>query len=85
MDRDDINFQVTGDCGHQFEITLGRLKQEGQLTCPACGYVETPSEEELAAFDAYLGTVVSDDTAKNIGKALGDHFANRIPGFKRKR
>lgn len=85
MDRDSINLEVRADCGHKFEVSLGRLKTDRQAVCPDCGQVSTYDEQAIAAFDAQLAAITSPDTIKDIGKAVGDQLTRGLRGFKRRR
>jgi hypothetical protein len=71
MDLDHVNLEVRCDCGHQFEVNLGRLKQDRQFTCPACGETTADDEEGIAAVDGLLGSV-ADGFVDSVRKGLGD-------------
>ncbi|KVE50394.1 hypothetical protein WI94_26335 [Burkholderia vietnamiensis] len=41
-------------CGHQISETIGRLKTDPDLVCPACGQVNTVQAESLREFSERL-------------------------------
>ncbi len=54
-------------CGHQISETIGRLKQQNELTCPACGAGFTVSLEKVRAFEAE-----ATDFFRSIGARFDD-------------
>lgn len=73
MDIDDWNIDFTCDCTHQFTQTVGRVKADGGVTCPACGHFKAADQdfpEGLVADIAALQRVKVDDIGKLIAKQI---------------
>jgi hypothetical protein len=49
---------ITGDCGHQFDVSIAGLSTETDLVCPECGAIDHLSDEQIGGINDQLNAAI---------------------------
>lgn len=70
LDASNVQLKIPcPSCGKEIPETIGRLKNDPHLTCPACGTVTLVNSTELDK-----GIKIAEKMLADFGRSLGDKF-----------
>jgi len=66
------HINVTGDCGHKFEVPIAGFEDE--FECPVCGAKDRFTEEQIASFKEQINTSAGEFATEHVAERLRSQF-----------